>query len=551
MEPSAYGIYRQTHDWPRPLPEEPTATVSGACEWSDREAPAGARVDYVVAPMDPATGQRIDSLAGLVVVRTDADETAPAPPSLRSAIDVPYDAGGAIAIEFQALSDDDNHGARDVVRYALYRSTSPPGAGEGGEPVDEAPSGSMGFIDRKAADGTAYYYWATAVDGTNESRPSNVVGPVASRANPTDKLWSLLRSALAIVLTLGVAVSVHELGHMQMAKAMRMRVDEFAIGFGRKLFGWHRSGTDYSVRLLPAGGYVRIRGMVPEEVDDPEGFYARPALARAAVLVAGAAMNVVLALVIYAVVVSAYSAGTLPIVEMVKPGGPAEAAGLERGDIIRSVDGVVYSRDLFAVGAISRSAGRPVRLEILRDGQPMSVTAVPEPEDAGGNMERALYGLGKSKARGMIGVSMSQRPYEAPPARGLRESLAASGRCLRDDTVALLRLLGQLVTGQVGVKGTVGGPIAIVQGVHAAQEAGLHPLLALVAYLNVTLAVVNLLPFPMFDGSRVVLTLLEGVRGKLFDKEKEAMFHLAGVVLLLVFVVFISWMDIGRIVGGG
>lgn len=552
VEPSGYQVFRQTHDWPKSLPKEPLATAIGALEWTDPEPPMGGRVDYVVKPVDAATGEPVDALAGYAVARTASDDAPPAPPVIKEAADVPYDAGGAVAVEFQSPSEDDLHGQEDVVSYSIFRSTSPPtGPTPSGERIARVPAGAMGYVDRAASDGTAYYYWVTASDGTNESVPSGIAGPAVSRANARERLWSLLRSALALAFTLGLAVTVHEYGHMQLAKLFRIRVDEFAIGFGMRVFGWKRGGTDYSVRAIPAGGFVRIRGMVPDELHDPEGFYARPALARCGVLVAGALMNVALAFIFYGAVAGAYTTGTFPIVEKVKPGGPAELAGLQRGDIIHSVNGVVYSRDLFAVGAISRSAGSPVRLEVKRGDALVPLTATPLPEDVDENIERALYGLSKTQSRGMIGVAMSPRPYEAPRASGPAEFVSSTGRFLRDDTVALLRLLRDLIFGRIGVKGTVGGPIAIVQGVHQAQVAGLQPLLALIAYLNVTLAVVNLLPFPMFDGSRVVLTLIEGLRGRLFDKEKEAMFHLAGVVLILVFVAFISWMDVGRLLGGG
>lgn len=548
-----YRIHRRSHEWPQPEGKDPIAVVEGSLEWVDEDAPQGVRLDYIVAPAHSPEGPDQEQLAGIAVVYTGTDSTAPAPPTLRSAIDNPYDSGGIALIEFEDRSPDDRGGATDVTRYDIHRATwQPTGSSPDEAPiVGSVPAGSMGWADRGAPSDEQCWYYVTATDGTNISEASNVVGPVVARANPGDRMLSLLKSVLAIMVTLGLAIAIHEFGHMGMAKRFRILVDEFAIGFGQRLFGWRRAETDYTVRLIPAGGFVRIRGMVPEEMHDPDGFYARRAGPRAAVYAAGAAMNLVLAFAIAALIAGVHSTGTCPVVDAVKPGSPAERAGILPGDIVWSVEGQRYARDLFAVAALSRRPGMETEIGILRDGQHLTVRATPEPEPVTDNQQRALFGLGRSSVRGLIGFVQAPRPYEAPAARDPGELLASAWRFTRDDTTALLRLLRDLLMGSTGVKGTVGGPIMIVQQVHIAQQAGLIPLLSLMAYLNVTLAVANLLPFPMLDGSKIVITLLEGLRGRPFNKEREAMFHLAGVVALLAFVVFVSWMDIGRLFGGG
>jgi len=395
-----------------------------------------------------------------------------------------------------------------------------------------------------------YYYGVTASDGTNASQPSTVSPPGRSSANPRDRSLSVLRSIVAIALTLGIAIAIHEFGHMSVAKLFGIAVDEFAIGFGRKIYETRRGETDYSLRIFPVGGFVRIRGMLPDEVHDPRGIYGRAAWARAAIMRAGAVMNVALAFLLYVVVAAAFTTGTRPVVEKVKPGGPAEMAGIERGDVIVSGNGRTYGRDMYAIGAIARNPGKELELGILRGTERFTVSVVPESAAVSDKQSAALFGLGRSESRGMIGILMSKEGSEAPRTANPVEMVRVAGRHVVEDTGILRRLLKDLVLRRVGVEGNLGGPILIAQSIHQAQVLGPMYLLDLVANLNITLGVINLLPIPMVDGSRIILTLIEGARGRIFDKEKEAMFHFVGAVALFAFALFISWLDVRRLTGG-
>lgn len=547
-KPTEYAIYRRKH---RSI-EDPIhiASVPGSeRRYVDSALAPGIRYDYTVRAYDATTGTESPH-SRPVVCMAAVDDVAPAAPTrVRAEASSSPDAVG-IAVLF-GLSADDTGGAEDVLSYAVYRSeTEPSETPSSGALVGAVPAGSMGFADMQVEPGRSYWYWVTARDTANESPPSNVAGPAtaaAVSASPLRGLTGALRTIVALVLTLGIAIAIHEVGHMAAAKTFRIRVDEFSIGFGAALWqrAWRR--TLYSLRLVPLGGYVRVRGMVPDEVSDPEGIYARPVLARVGVMAAGAGMNLAFAFLVYAAVAALVAPGTRGEVADVLLDSPAEAAGLQAGDSLVAVNGRVYSSHDRAIAAIARSPGRPVELTIERAGQRVRLSVTPVAREVGGSEERALYGLGAAPKKGVIGAVI--QPKLLPVSRNPVEMAAWGGRHVRDTVDQLLVLLGHLVTREAKVRDNVGGPIAIAQGVYEVQKLGAGAVIAFMAFINVCLAVFNLLPIPMLDGSRIVIMLVEGARQKLFNKEKEALFHFAGMVLLLALVAVISVFDVQRLLG--
>ncbi len=197
-------------------------------------------------------------------------------------------------------------------------------------------------------------------------------------------MFELVTNALALIFVLGVLVFVHEFGHFAMAKAFGIGVEVFSLGFGRRLFGVRRGGTDYRVSALPLGGYVKMLGENPDEVltGSDEEYLSKPKWQRLCVLVAGPAMNIVLA---FALTVAVFQIGVrvqadadAPVtVGLVEAGSPAASAGLRPGDRIVSVDGEpMPDWERFRL-RVMISAGEPLELGVVRDGRELTLTVVP------------------------------------------------------------------------------------------------------------------------------------------------------------------------------
>ncbi|HKI85557.1 MAG TPA: RIP metalloprotease RseP, partial [Thermoanaerobaculia bacterium] len=197
-------------------------------------------------------------------------------------------------------------------------------------------------------------------------------------------MYDILTNILAFAFALGVIIFVHELGHLVVAKLFGIRAHVFSLGFGRRVWGFERGGTDYRVSALPLGGYVRLGGEDPAEVTgDPAEFLSRPRWQRIVVYLAGPAMNVVLAIALIAVVFMAGVPVQLvpdipPVVGSVVPGGPAASAGLSAGDKIVDVDGKRVSDWADIRFSILTSPGRPVALRYEHRGVPHEAVVTPE-----------------------------------------------------------------------------------------------------------------------------------------------------------------------------
>lgn len=528
-------------------PETLASLDPTAVEYIDDSAKPGVRWQYTLkGRRDPNAEPTV--IAVYALGRTADDEEPPAPPTNLEAEDRALDQPSGINISFEP-SPDELGGAEDVVAYRVYRVTA--SNGEKGDLIATLPAQVTRHVDEDVTVGQAYSYRVTAHDGVNESEAalSEVVVVVDNARDVlVATLLNYLRTILALAFTLGLAIMAHEFGHMMLAKWSGMKVDEFAIGFGKAIWSRETPDTLYTLRLVPLGGFVRIRGMTPEEVDDPDGLYAKPVLARFLVMVGGAAFNVILAFVLYAAIASVWSPGSQVQIDRVRDGSVAAAAGLEPGDLLIAVDGRRYAGHVQTIGAIARSPGREIELTVRRGEETFKVPVVPEATPAG-RMESLLYALDDPTVRGIIGIDNKPVPIE----RTLNpiEVLSWAGRHVREGMGSLTVLLTKMIARPETAKDSVGGPIMIAQAVHEVQQEGVEQIIGLTAYLSLCFAFFNLLPIPMLDGSKAIIVLVEGIRGRLFDKEREAMFHFVGLVALLMLAFFVAYMDVSRITGNG
>lgn len=197
-------------------------------------------------------------------------------------------------------------------------------------------------------------------------------------------MTTLLINTAAFVFALGVIIFVHEAGHLLAAKYFRVHAHVFSLGFGKRIWGFQRGGTDYRLSLVPLGGYVQLSGEDPSEVgDDPAEFLNKPRWQRILIYLAGPVMNIVLAIFLVAVVfmvgIEVAAPPELPsIVGSVRPDSPADRAGLAPGDVITSIGDQPVSRWEEVRFAILTSPGTPVELGFKRLEEPLSATVVPD-----------------------------------------------------------------------------------------------------------------------------------------------------------------------------
>lgn len=355
-----------------------------------------------------------------------------------------------------------------------------------------------------------------------------------------------LRTLVLFLLTFTVIVAVHEFGHYFTARLLGMKVLEFAIGFGPKLFGVQKGEIDYSVRAIPFGGYVRILGqddfaIHQEGEGDPRAFTSKPWWAQAIVLVAGVSMNVVLALFVLTI---AFASGTTAAtgdvrVDQVAQSSPAEKAGVQVGDIVRSIDGKSITRSADLVSYVRQKArtDTEVALEIERNGRPVpTVKAIPRASPPEGE--------------GPLGIRLED--VQGPVAVALPEAFGQAVSLSGDVVGQIAALPGQLISAQGGGGGgpQVGGPIQIFVVTGQVAQSGLPTFLKLIGVLSVNLAVINIVPFPGLDGGRLFFVLIAGIFRKRLSPKVEAAVHAIGFVLLLLLLVLVSISDIRRVVGG-
>ncbi len=373
----------------------------------------------------------------------------------------------------------------------------------------------------------------------------------------------VLGTILAFIGVLVVLVLVHELGHFVVAKRAGITVQEFGVGFPPRIASvvWH--GTRYSLNWIPLGGFVKLlgedgdveadkmrqRGLSEAAVEKAmEGaFNRKPIWVRIVVLVAGVAMNFLLAAVLFAVALSlpgTEGRGPLTVTE-IQTGSPAVTAGLEVGDVILAADGRTFdvSRDLTAY--VRSRAGNIVDLTIRRAGTETEINVTP----------RKLSDADEAKGLGAVGFSYeTDRFVEVPPSVGNPAEAAWQGFTTTADLARQIPGgLASAVAGLLGLApdaGTAVGPIGIASETGRVLEAPLAIQLFFVGILSVNLAVLNVLPFPPLDGGRIAVVAIEAVRRRRLPAEREALVYLTGFMVLIALVILISIRDVANLIGG-
>ena len=365
-----------------------------------------------------------------------------------------------------------------------------------------------------------------------------------------DWLWYL-----SVIPALGFLIFVHELGHFVTALRMGIRVEEFGFGYPPRMLTLFRyRGVPVTINWLPLGGFVRMAG--EEGNFDAEGSLTNaPPWRKIPVMAAGSIMNLITAAILFSIIAMVGEPelmGPVRVVE-VTPGSPA-AGRLQANDIILKVDNQPVDSPSALRRLIEARAGQEVTLDVqsvtgANGTETKNVSVRPRPASERGANEGALGIQIEVPSDQVTGTRYIDRvnPLQAI-VNGTIRTFSLLFQMLAGLGLLLASLFGMAPSPEGGVAGPIG--IARLTG-EIAQRGGFVPLLRWTALLSVNLALINLLPLPALDGSRIVFALIEWVRGgKRVPPEREAMVHAVGMMLLLGLMLVISFADVSNWIGG-
>ena len=374
----------------------------------------------------------------------------------------------------------------------------------------------------------------------------------------------VIGTVAAFIAILVVLVLVHELGHYISAKRAGITVEEFGIGFPPRIASvtWH--GTRYSLNWIPLGGFVRMLGedgdveirrlreggLSDAEIDHAmEGaFNRKPIWIRVGVLLAGVAMNFLLAGLAFSWAASLpqpVSLGPLHVLE-IQENSPAEDA-LEVGDVITAADGRTFEQSRDLTSYVTERAGEPVTLTIVRDGETTTVRVTPR-ELTEDQVSQGIGAIGFSWRADEVGEGP---PQATDPIDALSVGFTTAVRAAVEIPGGLAAAVGGLIGLNPDGAGDARGPIGIAQITGEVIDSGLLAIVQFVGILSINLAILNVLPFPPLDGGRIAVVLVEAVRQRRMPAEREALIYLTGFAVLIALVVLISIQDIQRLLTGG
>jgi len=350
-------------------------------------------------------------------------------------------------------------------------------------------------------------------------------------------------TVIACVVVLSLLVFVHELGHFIMAKRAGVKVEEFGFGYPLPnslltLTLFKRGETVYTLNPIPFGGFTRMAG--EEDPGAERGLASKSKLARIGVLSAGSVMNILLGIVFFTL---CFMVGWPEPVEFanviitgVRSDSPAEEAGLRMGDvIIRAEDKYIGNPDEL-VAYTRQKLDQEMLLVVKREGKIIKVRVTPRLDSEGVSRIGVAIDAAPTK------IGLKTYPFGEAILRGLKQTI---GIIALTFYIPVLLIRGLLSFEMARPIGPVGIAQLAGQAVQQSVEIGWwFPILNLMALLSIGLAVANLLPLPGMDGGRILFVIVEAIRGKRIDPEKEGAVHLIGLALLVTLMIFITYQDI-------
>ncbi len=351
---------------------------------------------------------------------------------------------------------------------------------------------------------------------------------------------------LPFLVVLGILIFFHELGHFLVAKHFGIKVLKFSLGFGPKLLGKKIGDTEYLLSAIPLGGYVKMLGendddddespILPE--DEHKSFSHKPPIQRIAVVGAGPIFNLLLALLIF---IASFGFSGMQVltteIGQVREGSPADKAGLQKGDLIVSIDDTDTDTWSQLKELVGENRGEPIKIALLRNGQPLKVTLIPE-------MSVVKNLFGEEIKTPLLGVvsSGSYREIKLGLLGSLKEGFLKTWEIIKLTCLTVVKLF----QGIVSIK-TLGGPILIGQMTGQLAEQSWTYLIPFTAVISINLGILNLLPVPILDGGFIVFLLIELIIGRPLNVRKREFVQKLGIGLLVLLMIVVIYNDITRL----
>ena len=363
----------------------------------------------------------------------------------------------------------------------------------------------------------------------------------------------MLNSILPFIVLILVVVFIHEYGHYYFAKKYGVKVTDFSIGFGKELFGWNdKLGTRWKICWIPLGGYVKFFGdrNVFSQSDQEEIikkyseeerkklFILKPLYQRSLIVAAGPIANFILAVVIFLFIYMFVGKDFTPaVINEVQKDSPAEVAGLMKNDVILEIDGTEVKSILDVSKLITMSTSDFIDFKVSRYDQDVLLKVKP-------NIVETEDNLGNKVNKRMIGIMLG--PYnnkinhvKLGPAKALYYSLNE----VYFVTISSLKYLGSILTGS-GDSSQLGGPIRIAKITGQVAEFGIVPFLSIMAYISISLGLINLFPIPLLDGGHLMFYGFEKILGRPLSQKTQEGFFRIGMFLLLFIMFFATYNDL-------
>jgi regulator of sigma E protease len=349
-------------------------------------------------------------------------------------------------------------------------------------------------------------------------------------------LHALSSSAFTIAanaVALGLVIFLHESGHFIACRKLGVRVEKFAFGFGPELLGFTgASGTRFSICAVPFGGFVKPAGEEPTAGVEakPDEYFGQKWNRRLIIVYAGPAMNYILAFLLYTGLIWAkglpQASKDATIGNMVI-GLPADKAGLQIGDRIKSFDGREVAGWDDMASSIHRSADQEIDLTVLRGDQTLDIKVTPRKDDAGQN--------------GVIGIMPKAEYVPAGPLEAMRES---AKMCWNQTKQTVTTIGGKIWRRE---RPDLAGPVGIFQMVSRAARAGWEEFIFLIGFISVAIGFFNLLPLPLLDGGHGAFYFWEGIAGKRLTPATQEKANTVGLAFLMSLLIFATYNDVLRI----
>ena len=359
---------------------------------------------------------------------------------------------------------------------------------------------------------------------------------------------------IPFIILITIVVFIHEYGHYYFAKKYGVGITDFSIGFGREIFGWSdKSGTRWKICWIPLGGYVKFFGdrnvfseTEQQEVinkyndeDRKKLFILKPIYQRSIIVAAGPLANFVLAILIFIIINMVAGKDMTPaVINEVQEDSPAFVAGMKKNDKIISIDNKKVESILEVSTFINISTAETIEFIVLRNDQEISLLVRP-------NLIDGKDSLGNSVKKRMIGIKLApplNNKFQKQPL-GPSKAIYYSVKEVWFVTVTSLNYLGKMIIGSADTT-QLGGPIKIAKITGQVAEHGIIPFFSIMAYISISLGLINLFPIPMLDGGHLMFYLIEKILGRPLSQRTQEGFFRIGLFLLFSLMFFVTFNDL-------